>query len=193
MRSHHAGGVEVRKTVEQTSPEDGDEAGRGHQLGKARERRVRDFAASDGPLEQCAHRRHPPLDDLVVIEFGQCRKARAFGYDEVRDVAPPRAIDANDEQVGEAFEHGSDRKVGRAQLLEACDQGNKHRANQLLEQRLFVREMQIDCAFGDRGPACDVFEPRRRKASRGKFIKGGRQDRFSARSGLLRSADTASR
>jgi hypothetical protein len=53
--------------------------------------------------------------------------------------------------------------------------------------------MQIDCAFGDRGPACDIFEPRRRKASRGKFIKGGRQDRFSARSGLLRSADTASR
>src|SRR5262249_54896049 len=48
--------------------------------------------------------------------------------------------------------------------------------------------MQIDRAFGDPRPACDVFQPRRRKASRGKFIKGNRQDRFSARSGLLRAA-----
>src|SRR5262249_61387526 len=112
-------------------------------------------------------------------------KARAFGYDEVRDVASPGAIDANDEQVREAFEHGSDRKVGRAQLLEVCDQGDKHCANQLLEQRLFVREMQIDRSFGDSRPACDVFKPRRRKASRGKFIKGAREDRFPASSALL--------
>ena len=191
MRSHHAGGVEVRETVEQTSPDDGDEAGRGHQLGKARERRVRDFAAGDRPLEHCAHRRHPPLDDLVVIEFGQRRKACAFGYDEVRDVAPPGAVDTDDEQVGEAFEHGSDRQVGRAQLIEACDQGAEHGANQLLEQRLFVREMQIDRAFGDPRPVCDILEPRRRKASRGKFIKGGPQDRFPARGALLRAAAIA--
>jgi hypothetical protein len=48
--------------------------------------------------------------------------------------------------------------------------------------------MQINRAFGDPRPACDVFEPRCRKASRGKFIKGSGQDRFSARSALLRAA-----
>jgi hypothetical protein len=48
--------------------------------------------------------------------------------------------------------------------------------------------MQIDRAFSDPPSACDILEPRRRKASRGKFIQGGRQDRFSAGSCLLRAA-----
>src|SRR5262249_39233977 len=98
----------MRETVEQSPPNDGDEAGRDHQLRKSCQRSVWDFAAGDGALEQGPHRGYPALNDFSVIEFRQRRKTGALGDDEVHDIASPRPVDFAHEQAGKALEHGSD-------------------------------------------------------------------------------------
>ena len=67
--------------------------------------------------------------------------------------------------------------------MSACDdvlQRGDHRAqlhaDQLLEQRLLVGEVQIDRALGDPGAPRHVVEPGRGKAAGGELVERRRQD-----------------
>src|SRR5262249_53175245 len=112
---------------------------------------------------------------------------RALGDDEADDVAAPRAVDLRDEELDDLLGARARRDVGLEHRLERADERRQLGADQLLEQRLLVAEVEVDRAFGDAGAARHVVEPRRREAARGELLEGGREDGFASRRALLRA------
>jgi len=81
-----------------------------------------------------------------------------------------------------------ERNVGMSRVDHAADHGAELRADQLLEQRLLVGEVQIDRAFRHTGALGNVVEPRRRKAARGELIECRCQDGITALGGAFAPA-----
>jgi hypothetical protein len=54
------------------------------------------------------------------------------------------------------------------------------RADEFLEQHLFVAEVKVDRPLGDAGAARDIVEPRGGKTARGEFLQRGGEDGFLA-------------
>ena len=129
-------------------------------------------------FDQRAHAGEAARHHFAVVEVGDRRKSRTFGDDQAHDVAAPRRRHLLDEGSGKPLHHVAHRCAdGRRRVQPADDQRHDGGADQLLEHRFLVLEVQIDRALGDAGAFGDVVEPRRRKPARDELVHRRLDDR----------------
>src|SRR3954449_6370909 len=93
MRLEHRLGIERLEALEQRRPQEGDEARRDDELGKAGELVGGKLAAQDRPLGGSAQQRDAARHHLAVIELGELREAPGFRDDEADDFLAPGGED----------------------------------------------------------------------------------------------------
>ena len=169
--------VQRRMPLEQALPDHGDHRGRDQDLRKARQLLLLDFAARDRKLDQRAHAGEAARDHFAVVEIGDRGKPRPLGHDQAHDVAAPRRRDLWMKASANPSSASRTDPLRPAAAMQAADQRHDRGADQLLEHRFLVLEVQVDRALGDAGALRDVVEPRRGKAARDELLHRRLDDR----------------
>ena len=126
--------------------------------------------------------------DVAVVELGDRRKARTFGDDEAQQQLAPGpqnlGLEHREEDVEDLRQrqvrHGGDRLQA---LIDRIDGA----ADQALEQRLLVLEVEVERALGDAGPARHLVEPCRLVAVLGEHRESRVQDCLPPHAGVGRA------
>src|SRR6478735_3699579 len=111
MRMHHGAHVERLEAVEQSAPDDRNNAGRRQQLRKPHQRIGLELAALVRTAQHVADRRHDARDDLAEIELGQRRKTRPLREHQANDILAARAENFADEHLDQPVGHLAERNV----------------------------------------------------------------------------------
>ena len=152
----------------------------------ARRRRSRTRRLATARSASVAHQPEPARDDLAIVELGDGRKARALGDDQAQQQL---ALGA-EHLLLEHGEEGVERRGGRhgrarsATLPSVLDDGRDGAADQRLEQRFLVLEVEVERALGDAGAGRHVVEPGRLEAVLGEHARRRLEDRLAARIGI---------
>src|SRR6266511_3411802 len=150
-----------------------------------------EFAGFDPALQYAAHQTMTAGDDFLVVEAGELREIAGFGNHQAGNSRERRLAYQPEILAHQLFEEiPRAAREGLGEGLALLDDGNDRLADQRLEQRLFVFEVEIDRALSDAGTARDVFERLGCKAPIGKDLQRGADDLF--RTGIFPAAPTRS-
>jgi hypothetical protein len=86
------------------------------------------------------------------------------------------AVHLASKHLDHLISEGSDRNIEVRGLFQRADHGAELGADQLLEQRLLVGEVQVDRALGDAGAPRNIVEAGGGEAAGGKLLQRRRKD-----------------
>src|SRR6266545_2163628 len=128
-----------------------------------------EFAGFDPALQYAPHQTMTAGDDFLVVEAGELREIAGFGNHQAGNSRERRLAHQPEILAHQLFEE-IPRATGEGlgEGLALLDDGDDRLADQRLEQRFFVFEVEVDRALGDAGATGDIFELRGREPAVGK-------------------------
>ena len=127
--------------------------------------------------------REHALDDLAIVDSAKLRKrGPSVMISRIRSL---RRVPKTSRTKARAAPRRAAHRTSTPRRLSRDTRAGETRADQFLEQRLLVGEVEIDRGLHNPGPLRDVLEPRARKSARCELVEGRRQDRGTTLLGCL--------